>query len=259
MLRRALLAFAAVLAAGCAHAPPEVATARAALAPTGTLRVGVNAGSPTSYVVTKDGREAGLSLDMARKLGAELGVPVQVVKYDRIAPAMADIKAGRIDMTFTNATQERAKDVDFSPAIMRVELGYIVPAGSRITDATQVDAPGVRLGVSDGSASHRMLLERVKSARMVPAASLAKGVEMLKAGEIDAYTTNKAILFEMSDQVPGSRVLPGGWATENLAIAYPKGREAGAAYMADFARRLRGSPELKNMRSRAGVRGALED
>jgi polar amino acid transport system substrate-binding protein len=259
MLRRALLALAAALVAGCAHAPGDVATARAALAPTGTLRVGVNVGSPTSYVITRDGREAGLSLEMAHKLAKELGVPVQVVKYERIVQALADMKAGKVDMTFTNATEERAKEVDFSPAVLRLQLGYLVPAGSRVTDAMQVDQPGVRLGVSEGSSSHRMLPQHVKSARLVPAASLAKAVEMLKSGEIDVYTTNKAILFELSDQVPGSRVLPGGWATENLAIAYPKGRDSGAAYMADFARRLRGSPELKDMRSRAGVRGALDD
>jgi polar amino acid transport system substrate-binding protein len=259
MLRRALLVAVPAIVAGCAHAPVDIAAARAALAPTGVLRVGVNVGSPTSYVVNKDGREAGLSLDIARKMSAELDVPVQVVKYDRIAPAMADIHAGKVDMTFTNATEERAKEVDFSPPVMRIELGYLVPAGSRIADAAHVDVPGVRLGVSEGSASHRMLVPMIRSARLVPASSLSKAVAMLKAGEIDAYTTNKAILFEMSDQVPGSRVLPGGWATENLAIAYPKGRDAGRAYMADLAHRLRGSDEFREMREHAGVRGALVD
>jgi polar amino acid transport system substrate-binding protein len=259
MLRRALLAIAAIAVAGCANAPVDISAARAALAPTGTLRVGVNVGSPTSFVTLKDGREAGLTLDIARKMGAELGVPVQVVKYDRIAPAMADILAGKVDMTFTNATDERAKEVDFSPPIMRIELGYLVPAGSRIGDAAHVDMPGVRLGVSEGSASHKMLEPMIKAARLVPASSLSKAAAMLKAGEIDAYTTNKAILFEMSDRLPGSRVLPGGWATENLAIAYPKGRDAGRAYLADLAHRLRGSDEFREMREHAGVRGALAD
>lgn len=259
VFRRAFAIAVAALIAGCAHVPVDTAAARMALAPTGTLRVGVNVGSPTSYVVTKDGREAGLSLDIARKMGAELGVPVQVVKYERIAPIMADIQAGRIDLTFTNASAERLKDYEFSPPVMRLELGFLVAPGSRIANIADIDQPAVRLGVSDGSASHRILHEHVKKVQVVPANSLAKGVELLKSGQIDAYTTNKAILFEMSDQVPGSRVLPGGWAVENLAIAYPRGREAGKAYMADLARRLRGSPELKDMRARAGVRGALED
>ena len=32
---------------------------------------------------------------------------------------------------------------------------------------------------------------------------------MLRTGAIDAYATNKGILFELADTVPGSRVLPG--------------------------------------------------
>src|SRR3954469_19771618 len=116
MLRRGLLVIATAALAACAHTPAvDIGAARAALAPAGVLRVGVNVGSPTSYIVNKEGRETGLTLDLARKIGAELGVPVEVIKYDRIAPVMAGIEAGRIDMTFTNATEDRAKDVNFSP------------------------------------------------------------------------------------------------------------------------------------------------
>jgi polar amino acid transport system substrate-binding protein len=32
---------------------------------------------------------------------------------------------------------------------------------------------------------------------------------LLRRGELDLYATNKPILFEMSDTVPGSRVLRG--------------------------------------------------
>ncbi|HUR89638.1 MAG TPA: transporter substrate-binding domain-containing protein [Ramlibacter sp.] len=254
MLRR-LFVVAAVVAAGCSHAPAGGPAARNALAPTGTLRVAVNVGSPSSYVVTKDGREAGLSFEMAQLLGKRLGVPVQVIKYERIAVALADMKAGKVDMTFTNATEERARDVDFSPTILHVELGYLVGPHSQIGNAEGVDKPGVRLGVSEGSSSHRMLPQHVKAATLVPAPSLAKAVEMLRSGSVDVYTTNMAILYEMSDQVPGSRVLPRGWALENLAIAYPKGRESGKAEMAAFANELRGSAALKAMISRANLRG----
>lgn len=258
MLRRLFLITIVALAA-CAHAPAYGPQARTALAPSGALRVGVNVGSPSSYVMTRDGREAGLSFDMARLLGKRLGVPVQVVKYERIAQALADMKAGKVDMTFTNATEDRMKDVDFSPTIMRIELGYLVPPGSRITDAASADQRSVRLGVSEGSSSHKMLPHHLKAATIVPAPSLARAVDMLKSGEVDAYTTNKAILYEMSDQIPGSRVLSGGWATENLAIAYPKGREAGKEAMAELARELRGSAALKEMVARANLRGALPD
>ena len=260
MLRRSLLLFGtAALVAACAHAPSAPAAARSAIAPTGTLRVGVYSGSPTSYVKTRDGREVGLALEMGHKLAKDLGVPVQVVQFDRIALVLAAMKKGDIDFTFTNAGEERKKDIDFTPTVVRLELGYLVPAASTLANADAVDSAGVRVGVTAGSSSELVLTQRFKQAKLVPAASLPAAAEMLKSGRIDAYATNKGILNELADQVAGSRILPGRWGVENLAIAYPKGRDAGAAYMAQFAERLQAGAELKDMIVRAGLRGAAND
>jgi polar amino acid transport system substrate-binding protein len=257
MLRRAFVTVAAALLAACAHTPTN--EVRNAIAPTGALRVGVYSGSPTSYVKTKDGKEAGLALEMGRMLGERLDTPVQVVQFDRIALVLAAMKQGDIDFTFTNAAEERRKDLDFSPPIVRLELGYLVPAGSKLANAEAVDSAGVRVGVTQGSSSEHVLSQRFKQAKLVPAPSLLAAAQMLNTGAIDAYATNKGILFELAGQVSGSRVLPGRWGVENLAIAYPKGREAAAAYMAQFAEELRGSGQLKDMIARAGLRGAAND
>lgn len=259
MLRRAFLNVAAALAlAACAHAPAQD-PGRVAIAPTGALRVGVYSGSPTSYVRTADGREAGLALEMGRMLGRQLGVPVRIVQFDRIALVLEALKAEEIDFTFTNATEERHKDVDFTAPVVRLELGFLVPAASTLADAAAVDSPGVRVGVTQGSSSQRTLSQRFKQAKLVAAPSLPKAVEMLKTGGMDAYATNKGILFELADQVAGARVLPGRWGVENLAIAYPKGRAAAKVPLDQFAAQLRGSAELKAMIAHAGLRGAAED
>ena len=55
------------------------------LAPTGTLRVGVYLGSPTSLVVDAQGRRAGVALEMGQRLGQWLGVPVRAVEFPRVA------------------------------------------------------------------------------------------------------------------------------------------------------------------------------
>jgi hypothetical protein len=41
---------------------------------------------------------------------------------------------------------------------------------------------------------------------------------MLCDGRIDAFATNKGILFEMADELPEARVLDGRWGAESLAI-----------------------------------------
>jgi polar amino acid transport system substrate-binding protein len=64
-------------------------------------------------------------------------------------------------------------------------------------------------------------------------------------------------LFEMLDGLPGSQVLAEKWGLENLAIAVPKGREAGMAYLRQFALNVGQSGELQSMITRSGLRGTV--
>jgi polar amino acid transport system substrate-binding protein len=239
-----------------AQVAPEV---QQALAPTGVLRVGVYLGSPTSWVQdARTGASHGVAFELGHALGQALGVPVQVVRYPRVAEVMEGLKRAEVDMTFTNATVARAKDVDFTLALIQLELGVLVPKGSAIQNFANVDGAGVRLGVSQGSSSQGVLGQRLKLARLVPVASLDVAQQMLQRGELDAFATNKGILFELSEKVPGSQVLTDRWGLENLAIAIPKGREAGRAYLNDFAQaRMRGG-DVKRMSERAGLRGLVQ-
>ncbi len=262
MIRRRLLSIALALPlvlAGCAGQRPAAdPAARAALAPTGTLRVGVYPGSPTSLVrEARTGEKAGIAHDMGAALGRELGVPVQVVEFSRIAQVLDALKAGQVDFTFTNATESRARDVDFTAPMVQLELGYLVPAGSAIAAVADVDRPGSRVGVTQGSTSQATLTRIYKNAAIVPAASLQQARDMLKGRAIDAYATNKAVLFELSDELPGSRILDGRWGVENMAMAVPKGRDAGMPLLRRFGQELRDSGRLQAMIARSGLRGTL--
>lgn len=229
-----------------------------ALAPTGTLRVGVYPGSPSSLVRdAKTGAKAGVAYDLGHALAKQLGVPVQVVEYARVAQVITALTSGALDFTVTNATASRARDVDFTPALIQLELGYLVAANSALTSAQDVDQPGMRVGVSQGSTSQGVLSGQFKHATVIPAASLQAAQDMLRQHAIDAFATNKGILFELADTLPGSRVLEGRWGTESMAIAIPKGRAAGRVYLQQFAREVVSNGQLQSMIQRAGLRGTL--
>jgi polar amino acid transport system substrate-binding protein len=245
--------------AGCATVgtTPDPQTL-AALVPTNTLRVGVYRGSPSSLVQdAKTGTRAGVAYDLGHALAKQLGVPVQVVEFARVAQVITALKSGELDFTVTNATESRARDVDFTPALIQLELGYLVAANSALTSAQDVDQVGMRVGVSQGSTSQGVLTRQFKHATAVPAASLLEATEMLRQHRIDAFATNKGILFEMSDALEGSRVLNGRWGTESMAIAIPKGREAGQVFLQQFAREVTSTGQLQSMIQRAGLRGTL--
>ncbi|MEY3886021.1 MAG: transporter glutamine-binding protein GlnH precursor [Pseudomonadota bacterium] len=238
-------------------APVEV---RQALAPTGTLRVGVYPGSPTSWVKDpKTGESVGIALDLGKALAKRLNVPVQVVEFDRVAQVLDALKVGKVDITFTNATAVRAKDMDFTSPMVKLELGYLVVGSSPLKSVNEIDQAGIRVGVSQGSSSQGVLTQLYTQAKVIPADSLAKAQAMLNAKQIDAFATNKGILFEMSDGLPGSRVLDGRWGLENLAIAIPKGRDVARPYIQNFAKELESNGDLSKAIHRSGLRGTARD
>ena len=243
-----------------AKADAVSAEVRQALAPSGVLRVGVYPGSPTSWVKDpKTGESVGIALDLGKGMAKRLDVPVQVVEFDRVAQVLDALKDGKVDMTFTNATAVRAKDLDFTEPLVRLELGYLVIGASPLQSINEIDQAGMRVGVSQGSSSQGVLTQRFKWAKVVPAESLAKAQTMLNTLQIDAFATNKGILFEMSDALPGSRVLSGRWGLENLAIAIPKGREVGRPFVDNFAKEVTRTGELDKAVQRSGLRGTARD
>ena len=233
---------------------------RQALAPTGVFRVGVYPGSPTSWVKDpKTGESVGIALDLGKDLAKRLNVPVQIIEFDRVALVLDALKDGKVDFTFTNATAVRAKDMDFTPPMVRLELGYLVVGSSPLQSVSEIDQAGIRVGVSQGSSSQGVLTQLYQQAKVVPADSLAKAQTMLNAKQIDAFATNKGILFEMSDALPGSRVIDGRWGLENLAIAVPKGRDSGRAFVQNFAKEAERSGQLDKAIQRSGLRGTARD
>jgi polar amino acid transport system substrate-binding protein len=261
IFRRALLAAAfgaAALLSACASAPRTgaPAEARAALAPTGTLRIAVYPGSPTSLVErTTPGNMRGVSVDLGRALAARLGVPAVIEVYPRQAEAFGALQRGDADLMITNATAERAKVVDFAPPLVDLELGVLVPAASRVTAVEAIDQPGIVVGVSQGSSSERVLGARYRHAKLRTFPTLDAAGAALVARQVDAFATNKGILFELADRVPGSHVLPGRWGAEHLAAGIPQAHAAGLPLLRAFTEQVRSDGELARAMQRAGLRG----
>jgi polar amino acid transport system substrate-binding protein len=250
----------ALLACALFSAPALYASGESELlAPTGHLRVGVYAGSPTSMVMDPASHEThGVTYELGKDLAERLHVPVDYVTFPRIADVVSAIKDGKVDFTITNATPVRATDVDFSQILLAVELGYLIPAKSPISRAEELDRPGIRIGVTKGGTSERVLSDKFKNATIVSAESVTRAIEMIRNGELDVYATNKAILFQMAEQLPGSRVLNDNWGQEHMAIAVPKGRDGGRELLDAFVRDVQSNGRLEQVEAGAGLKGAVK-
>ena len=108
--------------------------------------------------------------------------------------------------------------------------------------------------MTEGSTSDATLSRDLKQAAIVRAATVTIAIEMLSAGKMDAFATNKATLFEMSEKLSGSKVLDGRWGVERHAIAIPKGRELGLPFVQKFTEEVKREGLITAAVARAGLR-----
>ena len=109
---------------------PVSPAVRSDLAPTGTLRVGINHGNlvlaqknPTT------GEVKGVAVDMAHELGRRLDVPVELVQYTSAGQMTDALATGAWDVAFLAREPGRAGEIGFTAPHLLIEGTYLVPAG----------------------------------------------------------------------------------------------------------------------------------
>ena len=256
---RLMTAILGLLLTGCAGIDttptPE---ARQALAPTGKLRVGLWLGSPTHVIRDSASSEMkGVGFDLGKELARRMGVPFEPVLYPAIGPLLDGAKTGAWDIAFIGVNPERANYMDFTGLHIEVEFGYLVPGDSSISTLADVDRPGIRVAVPEKGSADIFLSRALKNAAVVRGLGLAGAMELLKSGKADVFGANKANLFEMSNQLPGFRVLDGRPGSEQQAMAMPKGRGLGVAYARKFIEGAKSEGLVKAAIEKVGLRGAV--
>ncbi len=243
-----------------AHAAPPSKDVQHALAPSGSLRVGVYRGSPSSIIEGATPAETrGVGYDLGKKLAEALGVPFEPVIFPANAPLLQDLKAGKVDIAFTNSTAERAKIFDYSQTFMDVEKSFLVPADSPLKSLADMKRSGLHVGVSKGSSTAEELRPLYPQMTLEMVDTLKLAGEMLAGHKLDAFATNKAILFGLSDKLPGSRVLEGSWGMEHFGAAIPKGRQAGMPFLRQFIAAAKADGSVAKAIARSGLRGTAPD
>jgi polar amino acid transport system substrate-binding protein len=260
-IRWLITAVVGLLIAGCASttAPPSQEV-RQALAPTGKLRVALYLGGPSSFIRGATPEESrGVGFDLGKELARRLGVSFEPVVYPSPGGVIGGLKADEWDLAFIGSTPQRESVLNFTGPFLVIEHGYLVASGSGISTMDAVDRPGTRIAAPQGGSVNAILARTIKNATVIASPDLAAGAEMLKSGNVEVFAANKANLFELSDKVPGSRVLAGRIGTDEISVALPKGREAGMAYVRKYIEDAKSEGLIKAAVQRAGLRGAVDD
>ena len=235
---------------------PITPTVRADLAPTGTLRAGINYGN--FILATRDrgsGESRGVAIDLTRALAGRLGVQVTLVDYESVATMVDAAKAGAWDIAFLGIDPARAGDIAFTAAYLQIEATYLVPAGSRLRAVADVDDGGVRVA-APARANYELYLGRsLQRARLVRAPTADAAFDLLVAGEVEALAGLRQALLGLAPKLPGSRLLDGQFMAVQQAVGTPRGREAGLAYLREFIEQAKASGLVARAIERTGAGG----
>ncbi|MGZ8274042.1 MAG: transporter substrate-binding domain-containing protein [Burkholderiaceae bacterium] len=246
-----------VVLSSCASMPGGEQT-RQSLAPSGQLRVAFLAGP---LYATKDpgtGEFKGVAVDLGRSLAGHIGVPMQTVVYPNPTAIVDGAKAGEWDVAFMGMNAERAAAVDFTAPYMEVEQGLLVRGGVSITTATEVDKPGVRVGVLDKAGADVLLSRTLKNATLVRVKGTGDLEALLASGNAEVIAATKTFLYGRLASQPGARLLDDRILVEPIAMAAPKGRDPTAvAALSRFVEDAKGSGQVKEAIDRAGLRGVV--
>lgn len=213
------------------------------LAPQGRVRVAINFGNPV--LAQKDpasGEPRGVSTDLARELGRQLGVPIEFVTYPGAGQVFDALASGAWDVCFLAIDPVRAAGIDFTAPYVLIEGTYLVPADSPLRAIDDVDRAGVRIAVGRGSAYDLFLSRALQHATLVRAATSAEALALFGTDRLEAAAGVRQPLVAFAKTRPDLRVMDGRFMAIEQAVGTPKGRSgAGLRYLREFVEKMKAS------------------
>jgi polar amino acid transport system substrate-binding protein len=230
--------------------------ARADLAPTGRLRVGINFGNV--LLTAKDpvtGAAKGIAVDLGYELGQRLGVPVDILGYATPGDLAEAVTTGVWDVGFLGDEPARAKVIDFTASYVEIEATYMVPPGSPITKVEDVDKPGIRVGIPQKSAYDLYLTRTLKHAELLRGETPDAAFKRFVDEKLDVLAGLRPRLQKDNANMPGSKILDGRFTAVQQAVGTPKGRAVALAYLREFVEDAKASGLIDRLIGKHKVRG----
>ena len=231
---------------------------RQALAPTGKLRASINLGNPIlAGRPTPAGEPFGVSIDLARAFAQRLGVEIELVVLDTANQSVQAVRGEQADIGFFAIDPLRGEGIAFTAPYVLIEGAYMVPQTSPIQSNEEVDRPGVRVVVGQGSAYDLFLTRELKQAEIVRAPSSPKVVDVFVAQMLEVAAGVKQQLEADQRRLAGYRLLPGRFMVIQQAMGLPQSRGAEAAQtLAAFVQEMKASGFVAEALRRHGIQGA---
>jgi polar amino acid transport system substrate-binding protein len=224
------------------------------IAPNGVLRAAINLGNPVLAQGTP-AAPAGVTVDIARELGARLGVPVDLACFAAARESFEAMARGDADICFLAVEPARAEQVAFTAPYVVIEGVYVVPADSGLTAPADVDRDGVRIGVNEGSAYDLFLSRTLGKASLVRGDD---GIALFREQGLEAAAGIRQVISAFVAQNPGFRLVDQGFMQIRQALGTTLTRTPDTIrFLAAFIEDLKASGFIADGLRRSGQDTAL--
>jgi polar amino acid transport system substrate-binding protein len=230
----------------------------ALFAPAGRLRAAINLGNPIlAGVDPATGRPSGVSVDLAQAFADRLGVGVELLAFDTAAKSVEAVTGEAADIGFFAIDPVRGAGISFTAPYVLIEGCYLVRGDSPLQSGEEVDRPGVRVVVGQGSAYDLHLSRTLQRAQVERAPSSPLVVETFLAQGADVAAGVRQQLEADARRLSGLRLLDGHFMLIRQAMGTPKGRGARAATILHaFVEEMKANGFVAEALVRHGVDGA---
>jgi polar amino acid transport system substrate-binding protein len=224
------------------------------LVPGGVLRAAINLGNPVLAQGTA-AAPSGVTVDIARELGARLAVPVDLRCFDAARNSLQAMVAGDADICFLAIEPARAAEVAFTAPYVVIEGVYVVPADSGITRLADVDREQVRIGVNTGSAYDLFLSRTLRQATLVRGED---GIGLFRRQGLDAGAGIRQSISDFVAGNPGFRMIDERFMQIRQALGVARTRAPGTVrFLAAAIEELKASGFIRDALRRSGQDGDL--
>jgi polar amino acid transport system substrate-binding protein len=208
------------------------------LAPGGVLRASINLGNPVLAQGTAEA-PGGVTVDIARELARRLGMPLELVCFDAARKSFEAMTTGQADLCFLAIDPARAAEVAFTAPYVVIEGVYAVPRDSGLTTVAEVDAPGVRIGVKEGSAYDLYLSRTLQQATVVRG---SEGVDVFRDEGLEAAAGIRQPITRYVAEHPDLRLIEERFMQIQQAVGTATSKRPGTvAYLHDLIEDLKSS------------------
>ena len=192
----------------------------------GIIKVGINTDAKPFGFKNAKGEICGYDADLARYIAQHLTGSRNNVKFVSVTPNDRLLKAstGEVDIVIATMTitPQRKQIIDFSIPYDSAGQALLVRKTSKITSIG--DLSELNVGVIWGTTAEKNMLNLVPTANIIGFKTYLEAYNALKAGKIDAITSDDTILSRFAIDDDQVKLLPKRYSREPYGIGFRKGK-----------------------------------